>query len=266
MSKIDSNAQEKLIAQHALKALDVFNALPIPLVRKCLEINAEPSDASAAIKYLIHERLVNYDKATNSINKVYGFEPDIRKSAALGVYLTLAADERGNVLRARYPFDYAFEIGIRIYPLIDYDKDGPQKLNFLRWIKMPHSDEYIVTPVIMIVNDEIDMLRETNKDGELYLIPKEKFIIASVDLTSDEVDQEYLKASCMEYSAGLKRTRKEEISMEILLSAKQKDITGQPRVKREKVEITAEELRVIREIQEALEAEKFAKPFESEDV
>ncbi len=266
MSKADNLAQEYLAGQDVIEALKIFDALPAPLVRKYLELNDEPEKAAGALKYLTHERLVNYHRAGNYVNCVFGFETDIHKSAAFSVYLNLARSQKGNISKARYPFDYTFEIGNRIFPLIDYDENGPRKLNFMRWMRMPSSEEYIVIPVIMIVNSPVEILSEKNAEGDLYLIPKEKFLIASVDFTSGDDDSEYLDVCCAEYASGLKRTRAEETRMQIMLSRKESKVIGQEPKAREKIELTAEDLREIREEQEALEAEKFAKVFDDENV
>ena len=266
MSEIDKAAQEYMAAQRVIRALEIFDALPLSLLRKYLEQNDDPEKASATLKYLIRERLVNYERAGKYVSNVCGYEIDIRKIAAFSVYLNLARYEKGRISKARYPFDYTFEIGNRIFPLIDYDENGPRKLNYMRWMRMPRSEEYMVIPVIMIVNDEIEILREKNADGELYLIPKEKFLVASAHFTSDDLGFEYLNISCSEYSAGLKRTRTEDVSMEILLNRSAGSAARQEVQKREKIEVTAEDLREIRKIQEALEAEKFAKLFTGENV
>ena len=204
MTEFENDKCQYIAERQALRVLELFDAVPYFLLEEFL-VNKNPEedfDPQAVVNYLLRERMVCYNPKNKCYSLARNIKKDFSKVAALAVYNEFAKDRAEKVAKARYPFDYVFEDLNRIMVLIDYSKDGPYKLNFMNQMDLSCDEKYRLVPIIMLINSSIDVLKERNENGRLYLLPKEDFYVAEVLYKTREKGSDIIGISKQQYQGG----------------------------------------------------------------
>lgn len=131
------------------------------------------------IRYMLHSKQI-YKNADGFYGLLPEMQTDINAACAYAVYFEMNKDDTFRAARAKYPYDYIFEIDHKLYLLLDYKKEGLYKLNFLNHSyqeKMP--DELAPMPLIMLINGSPDSI-------DCRLLPQ-RYMIARVNFDGGNI-------------------------------------------------------------------------------
>ena len=107
----------------------------------------------------------------------------------------------GKISLAVDPFDYVFEKGKKTFLLINYANSGAYKLKRLNDMTR-QGEKYTATPIIMLVNTPIEVLKEIDSRGAYSLLPKNEYIVANVDYKIRQNMPDYVRVRCAAYKGG----------------------------------------------------------------
>lgn len=187
-----------------IRILDMFTALPYNQIDKYLKAKNPYADFNSkdAIRSLLRERIIYYSKDDKCYKIIQRAKKDFSSICAFAVYNEFSKSPEDKLSKAIYPFDYVFEDNGRLFQLIDYSKNGPYKLNFRRAMQGYDDVTYKIIPIIMLINTGLDVLKERDKDGNYYLLPKDDFYVAFVEYTPGENDIDTVTVRKKKFTGG----------------------------------------------------------------
>ena len=186
--------------------LELFDAVPAPLIIELLKIKdrIKKCNPEETIKYLTHEKIIHFSRQDMCYRIFPNARKDVYKVSALAVYIYLSKFLRtleDKIEMAADPFDYVFEKKGKTFLLINYASNGAYKLKKLN--NMTTSGEkYSVTPIIMLVNTPIEVLKEIDSRGAYSLLPKNDYIVANVDYKIMQGKPDWASVRCTAYMGG----------------------------------------------------------------
>lgn len=122
------------------------------------------------IRYMLHTKQI-YKNADGFYALLPETTTDIAGASAFAIYMQMNRDGSFRVSKAKYPYDYLFEIRHKLYLVINYKKEGPYKLNFLlNSYREQAPDDLSPMPLIILVNANADHI-------DSRLLP-ERFMLA----------------------------------------------------------------------------------------
>ena len=186
--------------------LELFDAVPASIISEFLQLKhrIEKCEPEETIKYLTHEKIIHFSRKDMCYRIFPNARKDVYKVSALSVCLYLSYMTRrieGKISLAIDPFDYVFEKGKKTFLLINYANSGAYKLKRLNDMTR-QGEKYTATPIIMLVNSPIEVLKEIDSRGAYSLLPKNNYIVANVDYKIRQNMPDYVRVRCAAYKGG----------------------------------------------------------------
>ncbi len=192
--------------RQVVEILELFDAVPARLITKFLmsKDSIKKCEPDERLKYLTHEKIIHYGLKDRCYRIFPNAKKDAYKISAFSVYLYLSRMTRSQdvkISEAVDPFDYVFEMKKKTFLLINYASNGAYKLKRLNNMSA-EGEKYAVTPVIMLVNTPIEVLKEIDNKGAYSLLPTSDYLVANVDYSIKEGMADQALVRCTAYMGG----------------------------------------------------------------
>lgn len=144
--------------QSVTDVLQFFPSVQRDMLCLYLKKNLKVKDPEKVIDRLSHiGRIVEDKNGFFALNS--SIEPSVLTTCEFAVFQRMSKTEELRLSKARYPYDYVFDAGHKIYLLLAFAREGIYKLSFEKNSDKPKTDPAAMpTPVIMLINDTVSSL------------------------------------------------------------------------------------------------------------
>lgn len=169
--------RQKRLTMHLLS---IFDALPLPLIQEwLLKIDKEQVDIKSfnTWSYTGH---IYTNREKNYCYMYHGMNENYTNDCIAYMCLQLLSPGEHRISRACYPFDYIIEHDHKTYQIINFEQEGKFKLRFRKNMDEQHTTPEDIIPMIVLINNSIDALKEKDSQGRYSLIPAQDYVIAEI--------------------------------------------------------------------------------------
>lgn len=189
--------------QQVMHALRLFSTIPYNLLEEFLrkKNNVPFFEPKECLKRMLVEKYIYYSAKDKCYRAIDRYPKQINKICSFATYLHFCRNDEEKIELARYPFDYIFEDNKKLFQLIDFAKDGVYKLRFRKEMEQQGESTEVI-PIIMLINSNLDVLKEMDQHGNYTLIPKQDYQVAFVSYAPGDGEADTVAVTSKRFRGG----------------------------------------------------------------
>lgn len=162
-----------------LRLLRVTGPLPYTLLKAWFKHFYSIDLTTRALREISEQSFVFFDTQNSYCYLYRGQKVNFDNEYCFYVMLKMLIGAEDTIVKARYPFDYLFARGEQEYLLINFEKNGEQKMRLFNNMDTTYTLDNGFIPVIIVLSDNKNF-EKTDEFGNALYIPNCDYILAKL--------------------------------------------------------------------------------------